>query len=131
MRHANQFYSGEVWSITKGTIPAFLKFVLQVRALGQGILPVMADKHRGIYQATFQYLQDRQMISEEWHQGQVLLYLPEFQELLLQEARKQGCQLLVQSISHDYQNQELQEIQRQARSISHTDPDHPYSDEDC
>ena len=94
-------------------------------------MPIQADKRRGIYMATFQYLQSRQMLSSDWSQGQVLLYLPEFQDLLLQEARKQGCQLLVQSILHEYQIPELQEIQRQARSISHTDPDHKYTDKDC
>ena len=94
-------------------------------------MPIQADKRRGIYMATFQYLQSRQMLPSDWSQGQVLLYLPEFQDLLLQEARKQGCQLLAQSILQDYQIPELQEIQRQARSISHTDPDHQYIDEDC
>ena len=93
-------------------------------------MPIQADKRRGIDMATFQYLQSRQMLSSDWSQGEVLLYLPEFQELLLQEARKQSCQFLLQSILHDYQIQELQGTQRQARSISHTDPDHQYTDED-
>ena len=59
------------------TIPALLKNLLQVRALGQGIFPLQADKRRGIYQATFQYLRDRQMLSQDWRQGQCLLFLPE------------------------------------------------------
>ena len=112
MRHAAQFYSGELWSITQECIPTFLKFVIQVRGLGQGILPVMADKRRGIYQATFQYLQERQMLSEEWHQGQVLLYLPEFQDVMLQAAQEQDCYQAVRDIIQQYQIPELQEIQR-------------------
>ena len=113
------------------TMPSLLDQVKRTRALGQGILPIQADKRRGAYMATLQYLQSKQKLSNDFSQGQVLLYLPEFQDLLLQEARKQGCQLLVQSILDEYQVPELQEIQRQARSISHTDPDHQYSDEDC
>ena len=93
-------------------------------------MPVLADKRRGIYQVTFQYLQERQMLSQEWHQGQVLLYLPEFQEALMAEATKQGCQDACVGILRGYQIPELQLLQNHARSINHKNPEHQYSDED-
>ena len=117
--------------MNKTTIPALLKFLLQTRALGQGIFPIQADKRRGIYQATFQYLQDRQMLSQQWAQGQVLLYLPEFQDMMLQEAQEQGCFQQVRDIIQQYQIPELLQIQREARSIDHTNPAHQYTDQDC
>ena len=49
----------------------------------------------------------------------------------MEEAQKENVQMLAQSILRDYQIPELQEIQRNARSLSHTSPDHQYSDEDC
>ena len=111
-------------------MPSLLKAVLQTGALGQGLLPVLADKRRGIYQVTFQYLQERQMLSQEWHQGQVLLYLPEFQEALMAEATKQGLQDACMGILRAYQIPELQLLQHQARSINHKNPDHEYNDQD-
>ena len=102
VRHCDQYFQGESWSLSHQTIPSLLDQVCRTRALGQGIMPIQADKRRGIYMATFQYLQSRQMLSSDWSQGQVLLYLPEFQDLLLEEAQKQGCQLLVRSILKDY-----------------------------
>ena len=51
---------------------------------------------------------------------------------MLQEAQKQGCfQQVRDLIQQNYQIPELLQLQREARSIDHTNPDHQYTDQDC
>ena len=89
LRHASQFFAGDLWALTRQAMPSLLQSVLQNSALGQGIFPVQADARRGVYQETLQWLRNRGQVSEEWYQGQVLLWLPEFQHMLLQTARQE------------------------------------------
>ena len=91
---------------------------------------LLADQHRGIYQNTRAWLQNRGMLSQEWEEGQVLMYLPEFQGLLTEEASRQGKSVQVARILEPYKIPELQEIQRDSPCLSHGNPDIHYTDRD-
>ena len=90
---------------------------------------LLADQHRGIYQNTRAWLQNRGMLSQEWEEGQVLMYLPEFQGLLTEEASRQGKSVQVARILEPYKIPELQEIQRHSRSRNHQHHEHQFSQE--
>ena len=132
LRHATQFFAGEVWSITPGTVPSLLDALLNQEDLGQGHFPLLADARRGIYQTTLQWLRDQGRISEEWQQGQVLPYLPEFQNMLLETAQKtsNGSEFeTTKALLQQYQIPELQALQAAAGPLSHKDW-HQFTDQD-
>ena len=112
LRHATQFFAGEVWSITPGTVPSLLDALLNQEDLGQGHFPLLADQRRGIYQATFQWLIDQGRLSADWNQGQVLPYLPEFQQAILQHAQRRNEFERAKLLLQPYQIPELQARQR-------------------
>ena len=129
LRHASQYFQGELWSLCPSTLQSLLPQVLTNQTLGQGVFPLQADRRRGIYQVTQQWLQDRQLLSDQWHQGQVLLWIPEFQQLLIDEAMRQGSYEALRVTLQQYQDAELFQLQQQAPSINHQGRQ-PYSPED-
>ena len=122
LRHATQYFSGDCWSICPDTMPSLLAGLQRQGDLGQGHFPLLADARRGIYQTTLQWLRDQGRISEEWQQGQVLPYLPEFQCMLLETAQKtsNGSEFeTTKALLQQYQIPELQALQAAAGPLSH------------
>ena len=78
----------------------------------------------------FAWLQNRGMLSQEWAEGQVLMYLPEPQALLLEEASRQGKSAQVARILEPDKIPELQEIQCDSRCLSHGNPEIHNTDRD-